>query len=46
MYVKGFSCTRSNANQVEVDLIECYLWLLCRVAKQERYGGDAGGSYE
>ena len=31
---------------VKINFIENYLWLLCRVAKQEHYGGDAGGSYE
>jgi len=26
---------------IDIDFIENYLWLLCRVAKQEHNGGDA-----
>jgi len=39
----NFSCCNGNANRVDVDFVEYYLWLLCRVAKPELLnGGDNG----
>lgn len=46
LFGKKFCCVSPNHIQIEIDLVEWYLHQLCRVARQERYGGDAGGSYE